>query len=102
MFRNPNRAVASDMRSVVSDVENLLHSVGERSGGTVHEFRSRLGTALDAARSRLDALDGSVRSGARQAVVVTDDYAHSHPWQVLAAGALLGVAAGLLIATRRR
>jgi len=88
------------MRSVVSDVENLLQDVG-RTGGTVHEFKTRMNRALDAARDRLDQIDGSVRTGARQAATVTDDYAHDHPWQILGAGALLGIAIGLLVASRR-
>lgn len=101
MTRQPKGStMAPDMRSVVSDVENLLNEVGNSAGGTVHEFKSRVSHALDAARDRLDQLDGSVRSGARQAVTVTDDYAHAHPWQVLAAGALVGLAIGLLF-TRR-
>jgi ElaB/YqjD/DUF883 family membrane-anchored ribosome-binding protein len=101
MTRQPKgSAMATDMRSVVSDVENLLHEVGSSAGGTVHEFKSRVSHALDAARERLDQLDGSVRSGARQAVTTTDDYAHAHPWHVLAAGALVGLALGFLL-TRR-
>jgi ElaB/YqjD/DUF883 family membrane-anchored ribosome-binding protein len=89
------------MRSVVSDVESLLHEVGSTSSGTVHEFKSRLSQALDAARDRLDQLDGTMRDGARRAAYVTDDYAHAHPWQALGAGALIGLAIGLLITARR-
>jgi ElaB/YqjD/DUF883 family membrane-anchored ribosome-binding protein len=96
------------MRNVVSDVENLLHEVSSsQANGTVHAFKSGMSRALDAARDRLDAardrlneLDGSMRTGARQAATVTDDYAHEHPWQAMAAGALVGLAIGLLIARR--
>ena len=102
MNRSSSNAVTSDMRSVVSDVENLLHSVGTASGGTVHEFKARVGSALEAAKARLDAIDGSVRDGARRAVNTTDDYAHAHPWQALGAGMLIGAAVGFLIASQRR
>lgn len=101
MMRRHPKATAHDMRGVVSDVEHLLQEVGSSAGGTVHEFKSRVSHALDAARERIDQLDDSVRNGARQAVTVTDDYAHEHPWQVLAAGAFVGLAIGLLFAMRR-
>lgn len=101
MNRTSSNAAAADMRNVVSDVENLLNSVGTAAGGTVHEFKAKVGSALEAAKARLDAIDGSVRSGARRAVYTTDDYAHAHPWQALGAGMLIGAAIGFLLASRR-
>jgi len=86
------------MRNVVSDVQELLQEVGSRGSGTVNEFKSRMSRALEAARDRLDQID--VRGNARQVATVTDDYARTHPWQVLGAGALVGLAIGLLIARR--
>jgi ElaB/YqjD/DUF883 family membrane-anchored ribosome-binding protein len=94
------KASAPDMRGVVDDVQHLLKEAGSGAGGTLHDFKRRVAHALDAARDRLDDLDDSVRSGARQAVTVTDDYAHAHPWHLLAAGAVLGVAIGLMFIRR--
>jgi len=95
------------MRSVVSDVQDLLHEVGDSSSSTVSEFKSRLSRALDVARDRLDTIDGSMRTNARQAATsarqaatMTDDYARAHPWHIVSAGALVGLAIGLLIARR--
>jgi ElaB/YqjD/DUF883 family membrane-anchored ribosome-binding protein len=95
-----SKAAAPDTRSVVDDVQNLLHEAGNGSRGTVQDFRRRVVQALDVARDRLDQLDDSVRSGARQAATVTDDYAHAHPWHLLAAGTLAGLALALMF-TRR-
>jgi ElaB/YqjD/DUF883 family membrane-anchored ribosome-binding protein len=85
------------MRNVVNEVENLLHDVGSAGGGTVHELKSRVGSALDSARQRLDAWDTGVRSNARRAATVTDDYVHNSPWQAIGIGAVVGLAAGLAV-----
>lgn len=99
MTRHPTTS-AAEMQGVVNEVQSLLKEVGNGASGTVHEFKRRVGHALDAARHRLDLLDDTVRTGARQAATVTDDYAHAHPWQVLAAGALVGLAIGVMLSRR--
>jgi ElaB/YqjD/DUF883 family membrane-anchored ribosome-binding protein len=101
MMRNDKaNALARDMRNVVSDVESLLRDVNTAGSGTVHELRSRVGQAMEVARERLDRLDTGVRTGARRAATVTDDYVHTSPWQAIGVGLLVGLAAGVLFMRR--
>jgi ElaB/YqjD/DUF883 family membrane-anchored ribosome-binding protein len=99
MNRNEN-ALARDMRNVVDDVEALLRDAGTAGTGTVSDLRSRVGYAMQAARDRLDAMDTQVRTGARRAATVTDDYVHASPWQAIGVGVLVGLAAGALLLRR--
>lgn len=93
-------ALAQDMRNVVSEVEHLLRDVGHTGGGTVHQFKSRMGDVIDAARGRLDQLDTGMRDGTRYAVSATDELVHARPWQAIGVVALVGLVAGLLLARR--
>jgi ElaB/YqjD/DUF883 family membrane-anchored ribosome-binding protein len=96
MLTAKTSTLARDMRHVADEVENLLHDAGVASSGTVHELRGRVAGAMGSARERL----GNVRSGASQALTVTDEYVHASPWQAIGAGLLLGLLAGFLF-TRR-
>jgi ElaB/YqjD/DUF883 family membrane-anchored ribosome-binding protein len=55
---------------------------------------------METARERLDRLDTGVRTGARRAATVTDEYVHGSPWQAIGVGLLLGLAAGVLLMRR--
>jgi len=96
--RNPD--LEQDMRNVVSEVEDLLTTVGNEGGARAREVQERVVAALDAAKQRLSAMEDQVRTSARQAAVVTDDYVHERPWQAVAASAIAGLLVGLLIARR--
>jgi ElaB/YqjD/DUF883 family membrane-anchored ribosome-binding protein len=101
MMRNDKAtALARSMRTVADDVETLLRDMGDARRGTVHELRSRVGQAMDTARQRYDRLDTGVRSGARQAATVTNDYVHASPWQAIGIGLAVGLAAGWLMMRR--
>jgi len=96
--RNPD--LEQDMRNVVSEVEDLLTTVGNEGGARAREVQERVVAALDAAKQRLSAMEDQVRTSARQAAAVTDDYVHERPWQAVAASAIAGLLVGLLIARR--
>jgi ElaB/YqjD/DUF883 family membrane-anchored ribosome-binding protein len=99
-------AAEHDFRNAVSDVEDVLDSAGQRSRAGIRDLQDRALGVLDDARQRLGSLDSQVRSSARQAAAATEDYVHDQPWRALglgaAAGVLLGLAAGVLLAARRR
>jgi ElaB/YqjD/DUF883 family membrane-anchored ribosome-binding protein len=98
--RTRNPELEQDMRNVVSEVEDLLTTVGNEGGARAREMQDRVMAALDAAKQRLSTIEEQVRSSARQAADVTDDYVHQRPWQAVAASAIAGLLVGLLIARR--
>jgi ElaB/YqjD/DUF883 family membrane-anchored ribosome-binding protein len=85
---------------VVSEVEDLLGSVGSQGSASVRDVQERVRRALDTAKDRLRSVDEQVRTSARQAAEATDDYVHDRPWQVVAAAAAVGLLVGFLIARR--
>lgn len=99
MNRNES-ALARDMRNVVNDVEALLRDANTAGSGTMNDLRLRVGTAMQAARDRLDRMDTHVRTGARRAAIVTDDYVHTNAWQAIGVGVLVGLVAGALLMRR--
>lgn len=96
--RNPD--LEQDMRNVVTEVEDLLTTVGNEGGARAREVQERVVAALDAAKQRLSMMEEQVRTSARQAAEATDDYVHERPWQAVAASAIAGLLVGLLIARR--
>jgi ElaB/YqjD/DUF883 family membrane-anchored ribosome-binding protein len=99
MNRN-DTALARDMRNVVSDVEALLRDASTTGTSTMNDLRNRVGYAMQSARERLDRIDTNVRTNARRAATVTDDYVHGSPWQAIGVGLLVGLAAGALLMRR--
>jgi ElaB/YqjD/DUF883 family membrane-anchored ribosome-binding protein len=99
MNRN-DTTLARDMRNVVDDVEALLRDANTAGTGTMHDLRNRVGYAMQVARDRLDTIDTNVRTNARRAATVTDDYVHASPWQAIGVGLLVGLAAGALLMRR--
>jgi ElaB/YqjD/DUF883 family membrane-anchored ribosome-binding protein len=89
-----------DMRNVVSEVEDLLRSVGAQGSAVTQEAQDRVAHALEGVQQRLRSLDAQVRAGTRQAAEATDDYVHARPWQSMAVAAAVGLLAGVLIARR--
>jgi ElaB/YqjD/DUF883 family membrane-anchored ribosome-binding protein len=92
--------LARDMRNVVSEVETLLRDANSAGHGAMSDLRSRVGQAMDMARARIDRMDTGVRTGARRAATITDDYVHASPWQAVGVGLLVGLAAGALLLRR--
>jgi ElaB/YqjD/DUF883 family membrane-anchored ribosome-binding protein len=99
-MKTRNAQLEQDMRNVVSEVEDLLATAGQEGSAGAREIRERVLRTLDTAKDQLAKIDTQVRSTARNAVGLTDDYVHDSPWQAIGVGALFGLLAGLLIARR--
>jgi ElaB/YqjD/DUF883 family membrane-anchored ribosome-binding protein len=96
--------LATDLRAVIEDADALLRqSVTEAEQG-YSDARVRLERSLRHAKDQLvhmeEAMVDNVKRGAR----ATDRYVHDHPWQSVglgaAAGACIGLLAGMLMARK--
>lgn len=88
-----------------SRVESMLNGLGDtahRVEDSVGEQAAALERRMSAAWAQMRQLEESAARRARLAAASTDDYVHEHPWQLILAAAVIGFAAGALIATRRR
>lgn len=92
--------LAADLRTVISDAEELLQLTSSQTGDKVAELRARMSDNLRIARHKLEDVEAAIRERARQAARVTDDYVHDNPWKAIGAAAGAGLVIGLLIGRR--
>ncbi len=59
--------------------------------------KENLGEHLRRSRQSLDEFRAETQAKARRAVRITNNYAHDHPWRLVATAAAISLAAGLLI-----
>jgi len=92
--------LAVDLRTVISDAEELLQLTSSQTGDKVAELRARMSDNLRIARHKLEDVEAAIRDRARQAARVTDDYVHDNPWKAIGVAAGAGLVIGLLIGRR--
>jgi ElaB/YqjD/DUF883 family membrane-anchored ribosome-binding protein len=94
----------ADLRTLVSEMETLLHEGGVRLKDQLGDAGAALEAHLAQAKRRLAKLqrDGSWR--VRHTARSVDRYAHDNPWQMtgasFATGLVLGLVLGLAISRR--
>jgi len=91
--RNGGGEIAEELRSLVSDAEALLRSTANAGGAEVQE---RAQATLQELRARLSALEGTVRSRARD----VDSYVRDNPWQAVAVVGGIALLIGLAMGRR--
>jgi ElaB/YqjD/DUF883 family membrane-anchored ribosome-binding protein len=91
--RNGGGQIAEDLRAIVTDAEALLRST---AGGGGAEAQERAQATLQELRARLNALEETVRSRARD----VDSYVHENPWQAVATVGGVALLLGLLVGRR--
>jgi len=91
--RNGGGQIAEDLRAIVTDAEALLRSTANAGGAEVQE---RAQATLQDLRARLNALEDTVRSRARD----VDSYVRDNPWQAVAAVGGVALLLGLIMGRR--
>jgi len=92
--------LAADLRTVISDAEELLQLTSAQTGDKVAELRIRMSDNLRVARHKLEDAEAAIREKAREAAQATDDYVHENPWRSIGIAAGAGLVVGLLIGRR--
>ena len=99
--QNPSKdKLVNDLKSLMSDAEELLKLTAEQQGGKLDDLRARIGDRVAIARERLADAEAAIVDTGRKAVRVTDDYVHENPWKAVGAAAGVGLIVGLLIGRR--
>jgi len=91
--RNGGGQIAEELRALVSEAETLLRSTANAGGAEVQE---RAQATLQELRTRLNALEETVRSRARD----VDSYVRDNPWQAVAVVGGIALLLGLLAGRR--
>ena len=89
-----------DMRTVISDAENLLRATANQAGEQIAVARERIQDSLHQAKVKLAEAEAVVRERAAQAARYTDEYVHDNPWRAIGIAAGIGLLLGLLISRR--
>lgn len=90
----------ADVRSVLSNTEELLASAGEEGGSKAQELRGKLSANLKLAKERLLDAEKLAAAKAKAAAKATDHYVHENPWKSIGIAAAVAFLLGLLVSRR--
>jgi ElaB/YqjD/DUF883 family membrane-anchored ribosome-binding protein len=92
--------LASDLRVVITDAEELLRATAGQMGEKAVVARERIQESLRVAKDKLARAEEAVIDKTKAAARATDDYVHDHPWGAVGIGAAVGLVIGMLISRR--
>ncbi|AEI78035.1 MULTISPECIES: DUF883 family protein [Cupriavidus] len=87
----------SDVKTVLSDAEELLKQAASTTGEKAAELRERGMGLLKQAKEKAQDLQDAVVTKSKAAARATDDYVHDHPWRAVGVAAGVGLLIGLLL-----
>jgi ElaB/YqjD/DUF883 family membrane-anchored ribosome-binding protein len=92
--------LASDLKVVVADAEELLRATAGQMGEKAVVARERIQESLRVAKDKLARVEEAVVDKTKAAARATDDYVHDHPWGAVGIAAAVGLVIGMLISRR--
>jgi ElaB/YqjD/DUF883 family membrane-anchored ribosome-binding protein len=97
---SPKEQLASDIRAVIADSEELLNATAGQAGEKINAARARAEESISAIKGRIEEIEQVVVDKAKAAAKATDTYVHENPWPAIGIAAGVGFLLGLL--ARRR
>jgi ElaB/YqjD/DUF883 family membrane-anchored ribosome-binding protein len=95
-FNRAKGKMADDLKTIVSDGEELLQAVASVSGEGFTAARAKIAEKVMSAKARLADVSQPVVEKARQA----NDYVQGSPWTAIGVAIVAGILIGLLAAKR--
>ena len=92
--------LAHEMRTLVSDAEEMLWAASKQGGEHLGAARERLERSVDVAKAGLIDAEQAIVERARRTARETDEYVRDHPWSAVGIGAGVGLLLGLLLGRR--
>ena len=92
--------VVSDIKSAISDAEEMLSATADQAGDKVARLRERIKTRLADAKVRLMDAEELLVAKTKAAARATDEYVHESPWTAVGVAAGVGLLVGLIIGRR--
>lgn len=86
-----------ELRMVVNNAEDLLHTTANQAGEGVAVARARIQENLKIVKNRLHDAESLVLDQTRHAVKATNKYVHANPWQSMGVVVFAVVVVSLLI-----
>ena len=97
---NVKNVAAAEIKSLIADVEDLVARIADLKDSDVARVRTRVLSAVDAAKQTLAGGADSLRQQAQSAARGADDYVRESPWAAVGLAALVGAVVGILVARR--
>ena len=97
---NLQQQLVSDIKSVISDAEDMLGATADQTGEKIASLRARIEVRLRDAKLRLIEAEDLLVTKTIAAARATDDYVHESPWAAVGIAAGVGVLVGLIISRR--
>jgi len=91
-----NARLASDLKAVVRDAEELMKATAGQAGEKVAELRSRLAAALESAKGTCHRFEEKTVAAAK----ATDRTIREHPYESIGVAFGVGLLVGLLVARK--
>lgn len=92
--------LVSDIKSVISDAEEMLSATADQAGEKVSNLRARIQVRLHDAKLRLVDAEEALLAKTKAAARATDEYVHDSPWTAIGVAAAVGVVLGLALGRR--
>jgi len=90
----------SELRTVITDAEELLRMTADEVGDRAEGIRARVTARLNQATEELHHLQHVAVAQVKAAGHATDEFVHENPWKSVGIAAGLGLVIGLLISRR--
>ncbi len=97
---NMQEQLVSDIKSVISEAEDILGATADQAGEKIANLRVRMQARLRDAKVRLIEAEEVLLAKTKAAARATDDYVHESPWTAVGIAAGAGLLIGLLIGRR--
>jgi ElaB/YqjD/DUF883 family membrane-anchored ribosome-binding protein len=91
------KTVRNDMKTLVSDAQELFREAAAATGEKAEELRSKGLTLLESAVESAQHAQAVAFEKGKEVAKRTDDYVHENPWRAVAISAGVGLLVGLVI-----
>lgn len=101
-FNQAKGKMASDIRTVITDGDDLLKAAANVSSAGFAVAQEKLGEKLSSAKASVVDSSRLAVDKARSAASAADGYVHGNPWTVIGVAAAVGALIGFLAVKRPR
>ncbi|MDO8768342.1 MAG: DUF883 family protein [Burkholderiaceae bacterium] len=96
---NKNKLM-SDLRTVITDAEELLRMTADEAGESAAGLRARVKERMNQAKDELVRLQDAAVAKAQEVGDAADEFVHENPWKSIGIAAGIGLVVGMLVSRR--
>lgn len=90
----------SDLRTVITDAEELLRMTADEAGESAAGLRARVKDRMNQAKDELVRLQDAAVAKAQEVGDAADEFVHENPWKSIGIAAGIGLVVGMLVSRR--